>query len=222
MRRLTKKQVLVLAAAGVIGTGNVSAEESIPLEEVVVTAPPTTPPPTITITTPLIAPSDSQVLLSPAQAGAQSAAALKAWKCAVAYSGTGPAGTPAGYAGPKAGWSTSFMNNYGWMSNNIGAVVISPTSTNPASGSFSPVDGFTSNPTDGNPYVLGYSLIFMPNAYAGSDAMGNLINTLAHEWSHQWGATDSDTAPASSNAYAIGNAAENAYKNDKGSKCGGL
>jgi hypothetical protein len=114
------------------------------------------------------------------------------------------------------------MNNYGWTSNNIGIVVISPTSTNPATGSFTPVDGMTSSPSGGNPYVLGYSLIFMPNAYAGSDAMGNLVNSLAHEWSHQWGSSDEDGSPPSSDAYAIGDAAEAAYKKDNGSKCGGL
>jgi hypothetical protein len=44
---------------------------------------------------------------------------------------------------------------------------------------------------------------------------GLLINTLAHEWDHQLGASESA-------AEIYGNAVQAAYKKDNGSKCGGL
>jgi len=42
-----------------------------------------------------------------------------------------------------------------------------------------------------------------------------LIDTLAHEWAHQWGADEA-------HAQATGDAVRDAYLADKGKKCGGL
>jgi hypothetical protein len=51
--------------------------------------------------------------------------------------------------------------------------------------------------------------------------MPDLIEIIAHEYSHQHGALDLHNG-ASNDAYAIGAATKSAYLADQGKKCGGL
>lgn len=55
------------------------------------------------------------------------------------------------------------------------------------------------------------SMIFLP----GNFGIGDLVNTIAHEWAHQYGSEEVE-------AEAVGNATEAAYKADNGAQCGGL
>lgn len=120
--------------------------------------------------------------------------------CAKAYTNTGPG---AGQ-GPRPGVQTYFVSNWGWVNLNTGEHFQTVTST-PSSigGPWSPITGVT--------YGTYQSLIFMPE----NPSLAELVNTLAHEWSHQWGASEAQ-------AYPVGDAAEQAFLADNGAKCGGL
>lgn len=140
--------------------------------------------------------------------------------CATAYTNVGPGAGK----GPK--WPTFVNMQVGWSYSGTDDVwVTSSASSQPG---FSPpngaqwgvVGGYTS-PIPGTPW--GYSVVF----YYAQATYAALINTIAHEWAHQWGAIDGPSNPSDPgyaspyNAYYVGDQAKQAYLNDHGAKCGG-
>jgi hypothetical protein len=224
----------------VVGSNAVHATEPVPLEEIVVTA---SRPPLIqiTITITLNTTTDQSLLTaSTATQLASFAAGAHAWSCANAYGGHTPGavpGSPGAIAGPRPGtidsgpYQTYFSNNYGWGNGNPNTQPVTWTTTSatatppPGVGVvWGRIDGFTSPQMTSNIYVGGYTVIYVPTANVaknGYSANANLIDTLAHEWSHEWGSSDIATNP-SYNAYTIGHAARDAYLAEHGAKCGGL
>lgn len=141
--------------------------------------------------------------------GSQQAINYHALTCAKAYMPR--VGGISGQSGPRPGYYTFIISNYGWK--------------DPATGTR--YQTFTSTPPVANATMLGgttyygqpgESFIFLPGA---GGSTGYLIQNIAHEWAHQWGATDNSSV-ASMNAYTIGKQAMDAWKNDGGAKCGGL
>ena len=131
-----------------------------------------------------------------------SAANLRALDCAKAYTTTGPGA----YKGARPGYQTYIVSNYGWR-DSVGTHYETINSTPPVPGAT-----LLGGSTQGS-----ISMIFLP----GSSGTRWLIRALAHEWSHQWEAQDLNSG-AWNDAYAIGDAAMQAYLLDNGAKCGGL
>lgn len=138
----------------------------------------------------------------------RSAEHKKALNCAKAYTNTGPGAN----LGQKPGAAMWMTNNYGWyMTNSSGQVIgVKSTTTNTSPGAgWKSAAAITFNKDT--------TYIFTPN----NPDMASMIESIAHEWGHQWGASDSGTGD-SMDAEAIGEAAKAAYLADSGKKCGGL
>jgi hypothetical protein len=118
--------------------------------------------------------------------------------CAFAYG-------QSNYKGAKPGFTTYFVENYGWRNQaNPPAVRGTPTNVSPGPG-WTPTNGATDRRGSGKSHVFKLSV---PN-------MVDFIGTLAHEYAHQWGATEAQADAAEAHA-------RNAYLDDEGKKCGGL
>lgn len=116
-----------------------------------------------------------------------------------------------GYKGSKPGWSTYITNNYGWRSNADPPAITTTTSSSAPDGYPVSIGGVTYGGS------APYSYVFL----GSNPTMSVLIRSLAHEYSHQWGAADRRDGSAN-DAYAIGDYAVNQYLADNGKKCGGL
>lgn len=211
MRKLKPSEVAVLVAGLTIGNGNVEADEQRQvIATVTVTAsrgfetdvsaafifssgyvPYSSPPP------------QSQTDNDPTtQARYQHAI-----NCARAY-GVGRGGVP------KNGYVTYFANNYGWVKDDT-QVYATATNQPPAGTGFVKLFGVTNHYHPAYPLIQGQSKIFMKSHATTAD----LINTIAHEWSHQ---SDPFGAPNHDKADRAGNDTEAAWRADNGAKCGGL
>jgi hypothetical protein len=207
MRKLRPVEVAALVSGIVIGTGmaigsgNAQADENPPpdeLETITVTGT-VDPAPQFTFTPGEITPPAIPDLVGTNPIPTQTSQ-LHAIKCGQAYS-----------FGPQPGWSTYITTGYAWTRGFT--IITSPTNTPPAGTGWQLTYGETT-PWTGNPINRGTTSIFLGSIAANGDP-GLLVNTLAHEWYHQLGATEAQ-------AEAYGNSVEAAYKKDKGAKCGGL
>lgn len=131
----------------------------------------------------------------------------KALDCAKKYTSTGPGAN----SGPKPGSLTYISGGYGfWRKvNGISEVRSMLTNTPPAGSGWISAAGVTVN---GN-----ISFAWKPN----NPTFLSMLETLSHEWAHQWGAKDLYDG-SWNDADAIGKAAVAAYLADNGQKCGGL
>ena len=143
--------------------------------------------------------------------------------CAAAYGGQGTVpGTPANKAGPNSPtYQTVFMNAYGFgasASSGLATLYVSTSSTLPTGRFYAVGQTFSPHPSTSTP---GISSVFLSNSYNSTTAQ--LVNTIAHEWSHQWNALDKGAVPLDPNydAQKIGDAVAAAFVKDKGAKCGG-
>ncbi|MBS0485987.1 MAG: hypothetical protein JSS13_01470 [Proteobacteria bacterium] len=136
-------------------------------------------------------------------------------KCAVAY------GSYNGRKGPNPSYTTEFSNRYGWYANNAQGTEVDWHATINATQPMG-VPGCQGKiwlQNDGTTFPLtsscngttwtGNTTIIWASAYT-SDA--RMVNVLAHEWAHEWGADET-------NAKQVGNAAEIAFQQDHGDKC---
>ncbi|MHB8446743.1 MAG: hypothetical protein ACYC7G_02070 [Rudaea sp.] len=136
-------------------------------------------------------------------------------KCATAY------GSYQGKQGPNPAYTTKFSNQYGWYADNAGGAEVdwqaTPSATQPVGAPecqgkiWLQNDGTTfpvTNSCNGTTWA-GKTTIIWVSAYS-SDA--RMVNVLAHEWAHQWGADEA-------NAKYAGDAAQQAFEQDHGQKC---
>ena len=124
-------------------------------------------------------------------------------ECAAAY------GRTLG-AVPKDGWATWFEEGYGWKS---GLNVYTTVTNTPPGPGWEPLNGLTT-PVSPSTGMLGKTHVWL---YSHNN-IGALIDTIAHEWAHQWGPLVYTEAQAA----AIGNNVKAAWQADAGSLCGGL
>lgn len=225
MRKLKQAEVAALVAGMAIGSANLHAmEPTQPLATVTVTG-------TYESSYDFIYSASNYVSVDPGQPPnyvgtlpSTSANGIQhAMSCALAY-GSLPGMDGGSWAQPKPGWETFFVNSYAWTNYNGIVFETSQSSSEPpgqppGGGAWYTVDG-TTVPNAGNPYVQGITTVYL-NAFS---SMGLLVNTFAHEWSHQWGLSDNPATPGDLNedAEAYGDAVEKAYLADNGKKCGGL
>lgn len=203
MRRLAAFEVLTLISTLAIAQAETPDEPGIPTLGTVTVTGSFNPAPLFIFNTPTFNVSPGSTPSNPSNRPAPDAVRVKhALDCAKAY------GKP-GYAGPRANWRTYFTENHGWKNINNAYNIISTTTSTPPSGvSTKRIGGITfSNKSHvfrgGQPYVEQW------------------IETLAHEWAHQWGAIDGTRGQAN-DAGTIGAAARAAYKADNGARCGGI
>jgi len=142
--------------------------------------------------------------------GVQTSWNLHGLDCAKAYM-PGVGYLPAN-SGPKPYFRTYIVSNYGW-SDAAGNHYQTLSDTQPVPGA-AMIGGVTDSPGA----TSGVSMIFLPGA---GGSMAYLIQNIAHEWAHQWGADHRGDGSAM-DAYAIGTQTMNAWKADNGAKCGGL
>jgi hypothetical protein len=213
VRKLRQAEITVLVAGLAVGNALVHADENFDLPTITVTSTSLA----INTVTIYLVPlstdiySTTQAIASGTNSPDVSSSQTHAINCAKAYSGLGKAGTPAGNVGPRPGYVIDFFTQYGWGK----TIFVQGTFANTSPGAgWTMIDGFTT-PIGA---TAGTSMIFLSSV---GPSAANLVNALAHEWSHEWGATDTNTDP-NYNAYNIGAAAQAAYQNDKGAKCGGL
>lgn len=217
MRYLRTAEVAMLVAGLVIGHGNANADENFDL-------------PTVTVSASRYPQNDFYFVVqdptsaTPIYSGGNTQPITDAiahqMDCATQYAGTGTAGTPASHAGPRPGWTTYYVGEYGWFSSPA-SYAATDTSTPPASGGpWAIMAGVTVGASGAGASY--FSTIFGGSAeLAAGNFTANVVESFAHEWAHQWGATDDATDP-NYNAFDIGQAARKAYQADNGSKCGGL
>jgi hypothetical protein len=201
MRKLRPAEVAILVSGLAIGSGNVFADESgSPLATVTVTG-------SYNLSTQFVFPSGLvSPSTSPGVSGTNSIQAQQAQSHAIACTLYYGQGIPWG-VGPKPGYTTTLSVNYGWSY----AFDVIVTTTNVSPGPlWIPTQAMTV-PKYGNPFYLGYTYVFLNS----NPSTGTLINTLAHEWAHQWGADE----PSAQN---VGNWTEAAWRADNGRQCGGL
>ena len=143
--------------------------------------------------------------------------------CAAAYGAQSTVtGTPANHAGPDtSNYQTVFMNAYGFgagIGSSLPTLFVSTISALPSGRMYLLGNTFSPHLSTSTP---GISSIFLSNSNNSTTAQ--LVNTIAHEWSHQWGALDKGAIPLDSNydAQKIGDAVQAAFVKDKGAKCGG-
>ena len=202
MRKLKPAEVTALAAALSIGSGNIEATETTVIATVTVTASRIS----INVVPRFILPvgyvSGGG---SPANIGTTSSTLQPihrhAIQCAAAY------GNSRG-AVPKDGWATYFEEGYGWKLNQDAYTTV--TNTPPGPG-WEPLAGLTT-PLPPGSGILGKSHVWLwaqPNT-------AELIDSIAHEWAHQWQVYTEDQA------ITVGNNVKNAYLADAGRLCGGL
>jgi hypothetical protein len=112
---------------------------------------------------------------------------------------------------PADGVITNFSSEWGWVIDKLNLKMETPTGAAPV-----PVSGLVWDMLDGDTMHIGEpseeTILYMP-AYS---TRGNAINTLAHEFAHQRNVLDEAAAEK------IGQDAEDAYRADKGAKCGGM
>lgn len=208
MRRIAAAQVVTMVAGLVLGNST-SAEETFPTL------------PTVSVTgqyntVTVFGWSSNNIRLSSGSAPSnlgnnavyRSEEHKRALDCAKAYTTTGPGANK----GPKPGTSTWMTNNYGWFR---------------PSGSSNEIRSMTTNtPPDSDPawrsaagITIGkiVTFVFTPN----NPTQTSMIESLSHEWAHQWGASDLYDGSAM-DADAIGKKAVADYLADNGAKCGGL
>lgn len=138
---------------------------------------------------------------------AQSAYIRLALNCAKAYATTGPGANK----GSRPGAATYVSSNaYGYFRviNGNPEVRAQLTNTPPSGNNWLSIAGITINKS--------WSYVWIKNHMT----LESLIETFAHEWAHQWGASDLNDG-SYYDATAIGRAARDAYINDNGKKCGG-
>lgn len=143
----------------------------------------------------------------------------QAKRCAAKY------GSFDGHSGPAPGYTTQFLDSYGWSSaNSSGTVVletvITPNDVRPIAvpqcngGSWREDEGVTVRPGPSAcpsapaPLDSNTSYIFM-GAYTSFE---NIVGNLVHEWAHEWGADENQ-------AQAAQDAAQSAYAKDGGAQC---
>ena len=204
VRKLKPAEVTALVAALTIGSGDIEASETSVIATVTVTASSLS---VNVVPRFILTPGTIGYGQVPTQAGNNSstlqAQYQKAINCALKYGQTRS-------AVPKDGYVTYFDMNYGWGQSN-GNAYASYDGTNPPPGTgWFRIDGVTSHYHPAAPFILGQSNIFL----SGMDT-ATIINTVAHEWAHQWKIPDSQ-------AYAIGDAVEAAWRADNGALCGGM
>lgn len=132
----------------------------------------------------------------------QSSSNLHALNCAKAYAQTGPGARN----GSPLGGTTYIVTNYMWLT------TTAPYARTFTTGPTPPSDGRVWRALSGSTDITNdITLISLPH----NPSHQFLINTIAHEWAHQWGANEAD-------ATSVGNAAELAYVKDNGDECGGI
>ncbi len=136
--------------------------------------------------------------------------------CAAAY------GSYKGPSGPNPAYTTKFSNQYGWYATNSNGNEVDwraiPTPMPPSGSPGCQGASWQSNDATTFPAAVscsatswsGNTTIIWASAYT-TDAW--MVDVLAHEWSHQWGATNEKEAGQ------VGDAAKQAYLQDGGKKC---
>jgi hypothetical protein len=210
VRKLKPSEVALLVAGLTIGSGNVEADEQ---QQVMATITVTATRVNINVGTAFIFSPGyvgySAIPSSPAGVvvdAATQAQHRQAIECAVSYGKTRG-------AVPKAGFVTYFANNYGWLE--TGTRVHSSDSNTPPAAGYEALFGVTTQMHPAYPYIQGQSKIFLK----GHASKGDLINTIAHEWAHQWQAYGAGNEAA---AEQVGDNVEAAWRADGGQQCGGL
>lgn len=202
MRKLKPTEITALAAALTIGSGNIEATETTIIATVTVTAGRIYPNVVPRFILPVGYVSGGG---TPTNIGTTSSTLqpkhLHAISCAEAY------GKSRG-AVPKDGWATWFEEGYGWEMN---LNVYTTVQNTPPGPGWTSLQGLTTPTAGSGP--LGKTHIWL---WAHSNT-ADLINTIAHEWAHQWG-----TVYTEAQAAAIGNNVEAAWLADAGRLCGGL
>lgn len=114
-----------------------------------------------------------------------------------------------GHVGPAPGYTTDFNNVYfGWGTDNPDYPATAQN-TNPyqppiQNAGYTLIDGYTSSASKTS--TIWYaSVAWEASNYLGVSAQTNLVNTLVHEWWHEWNGSDE------SGAQAAGDAAQQAY-----------
>lgn len=223
MRKLQPRELAALVAVMAIGNtvGHAfdeggSGGDALPT----ITVEGTVPIPETIYVLPEITVTGQTVIATPAgTAGSQQQATVThAISCASAYGGGGAAGTPAAHTGPRPGWKTYYVSDYGWHNPQNWLAAYSWSSKPPVNaGPWTPIDGLTST-SQQTSWIYGLS--------TDNQTKAGLIDTFAHEFAHQWGAVDAapNGPPPNPNddASKIAAAAVAAYKADNGKKCGGL
>jgi len=135
---------------------------------------------------------------------------LHAIECALKY------GEPKGGI-PKDGFVTYFNANYGWAR---GLDIYTTTTTDqaPPGTGWDKAFGFTTYTHPASPYIRGQSQIFL-KTNVGTRV---LIDTLAHEWAHQWQDQARPKDERENAAMKVGQDVAQAYVDDAGRLCGGL
>ncbi len=203
MRKLAALEVAALISTFAIAQAN-PPDEVFTMPTVTVTAT-FNPRPVFWFTSPTVNVSPGAVPFSSSNRSSSDSARLqRALDCAKAY-GSGQ------YKGPRSGWSTHFVENYGWVNANNKYDIKATQSATPPSGiAANPIGGVTYNDTGRSHIFRGH----MPY-------VEQWIEAIAHEWAHQHGAVDGKPGQAN-DAGTIGRAVRAAYKADNGAKCGGL
>jgi hypothetical protein len=210
MRKLKPSEVAVLVAGLTIGSGNVDADEQ---QQVIATVTVTASAININVSTAFVfSPGYVGYSSPPTAPGTIVDAAVQqqhrhAIECAAAYGRTRG-------AVPKAGWVTYFANNFGWLQDNT-RVYSTDTNAPPPGTGFEGLQGVTTHYHPAYPYIQGQSKIFLKS----HNSTGDLINTIAHEWAHQWQAYGAADEVA---AGRVGDNVEAAWRADGGAQCGGL
>lgn len=136
-------------------------------------------------------------------------------KCAIEY------GSYKGQSGPNPAYTTKFSDQYGWYATNANGAEVdwrgTVTARSPAGSPGCQGSSWSQNDATTFPAAVscngtawsGKTTIIWASAYT-TDAW--MVNVLAHEWAHQWGATEAE-------ARQVGIAAKNAYSQDGGKKC---
>jgi hypothetical protein len=213
MRRIKEGEIAVLVASLAIGGGNANADETPAdnMATVTITSAVNIPPYFTYAIGPIIG--ANQPDLTGNFSSSTQASNSHAMQCALAYDKATKTNNFPFVVGPHGGWETFMTNQYGWTDDAKNAQVTATAAlpTTPPVGVWHVTYGLTT-PKYSNPFFFGVTNIFVRNI--GSNT-ALLINTLAHEWAHQWGA-DEDQADAA------GNAVQQAWQNDHGAACGGL
>ncbi len=210
MRKLKSSEIAFLVAGLTIGSGNLDADEN---PQVIATVTVTASRITINVSTAFVFSSGYvPYSTSPAVNGTidstLQAKYRHAIECAMVYGRTNG-------AVPKDNWVTYFADNYGWVSAPPEERVhATDTNQPPPEGTFTVLYGHTTHYHSAYPYIQGQSKIFLKS----HNTTKELIDTVAHEWAHQWQAFGGGDEAA---ARAVGQRTAQAWENDGGSKCGG-
>jgi hypothetical protein len=224
VRKLRPAEIAVLVAGMAIGNGNVNADEPGHGELATVTVTGTQQPQLNFVwSTPSVyldISNNTTPPLNGVHTAGMTAEVINGMKCAMAY-GSLPGWAGGSFAQPRSGWSTYFVNDWAFTDRTGIIIKVSQTTSAhppspPASGGpWYDIQGL-STPLLNNPFNLGHTEIYL-NATVSPEL---LVETFAHEWSHQWGLTDNGTGNVLTDATAYGAAVAAQYKGDGGRKCG--